>query len=417
MDTLLIIGGKDLTGSIEAGGSKNAALPLIAASLLIQTTTVLRDIPDITDVRSMIGIAESLGVKAEFSHGNLSFDYRNLAPVSLLTDQVKSLRASYYFAPVLAKFLPSFSLALPGGCNFAPRPIDLHRKMFAAFGLESTADAERVIYRHDKLHGTTFDFPYKSVGATVNAVLLAAIIPEVTTLTGIAIEPEIKCLLSFLKEHGVDLTVIGDTVIIKGQREFKNKQLTFDNIKDRIESGTYLILGALRGQPLTVKKCPVADLASLFDIFKRLNIKYFCHENEVTVYKTYSQTSLSLRSGPFPDFPSDLLPLMVSYLGSGTQMHMVEDTIYPSRYSYADELGKLGYVLSHKKDSLIIFPKKIKTDDQMLEAKDLRGGASMVLAALDTPAVTHLKGYSHVKRGYANMVAKLRKAGAEIDEE
>lgn len=415
MDTIEIIGGKPLSGSIKISGSKNLALPLIATTVLLRSNVVLYDVPDISDVRVMLDICAHLGAKYHFKDNSLSFTYDSFNPHSLCYDSVKQIRASYYFTPVLARFLDRFSICKPGGCSFQSRPIDLHLKIFKAFGLENDEEEDKINYTKDKLHPTTIDFPYKSVGATINAILMASIIDGVTTLNKISSEVEVHGIIDFLRLHGVDIVELEETLVIKG-RSFFNGSHSYTLLKDRIEAGTYLIYGALLGENLEIQNAPIKDLQACLSVFDRLNIPYFIKDNSVIVNKYISDESISLTADVSPDFPSDLLPIMAAYLGYCKGVYVLNDKIYPKRYDYFNELLKLGYVGSLKNDKLIIFPKKMNMKTQGLRIKDLRGGASLILGALCYLGKTQIEGFHHVQRGYSDFLNKLRKVGAEIYE-
>ena len=188
------------------------------------------------------------------------------------------------------------------------------------------------------------------------------------------------------------------------------------NIKDRIEAGTFLILGALKGNPLTIKSCPINDLASVFNVFDYLNVKYEINDKNVSIYKTKIEKSVLIEAGPYPMFPSDLLPIMVSYLGSSNLIHIVKDTIYPSRNQYTNELNKIGYNIQIKNNEIIIFPNTNIIKNNIVESKDIRCGASLILGAINTNEKIEISGIEFIKRGYSNMLNKLRKIGVNIDE-
>lgn len=415
MDTIEIIGGKTLSGSIKVSGSKNLALPLIAATVLLRSNIVLYDVPDISDVQAMLDICTHLGAKYRFNNNTLSFTYDSFNPHSLCYDSVKQIRASYYFTPVLARFLNEFSICKPGGCSFQARPIDLHLKVFKAFGLNSNEEEDKINYAKERLHSTTIDFPYQSVGATINAILMAAIIDGVTTLNGVSLEVEVKSIIEFLKLHGVDIVELKGTLIIKGRNFFKGSD-KFVLQKDRIEAGTYLIYGALLGENLEIQNVPTKDLQSCFSVFDKLKIPYYIKGDSVIMNKHISDVSISLTADVSPNFPSDLLPIMAAYLGYCKGVYVLNDKIYPKRFEYFNELTKLGYTGSIKNDKLIVFPKKTSMEEQYLRIKDLRGGASLILGSLWYLGKTRIEGFHHVQRGYSDFLNKLRKVGAEIYE-
>lgn len=416
MDTFFVQKTGDLNGCIEISGSKNACLPLLAAATLLRNNITFHDIPNICDVYSFLDILSLLKVDYIYKNYNLSLNFDNFKAVNLVNDLMKTLRASYYLIPTLAKSLKKFEVTLPGGCGFANRPIDLHQKVFSSFGLETYINENKLICQHNGLHGTTFEFPYKSVGATVNALLMASFIEDVTTLINISNEPEIMCLIKYLKKCGIDITYIDSTAVIKGKDTTLNAG-AFSNIKDRIEAGTFLILGALKGNPLTVKFCPIKDLGSLFKLFDYLNVKYEINDDNVTIYKSKIKKSIVLSAGPYPMFPSDLLPILVSYLGTSNLVHVVNDKIYPTRNQYTTELNKIGYTIAIKNKDLIIFPKNNTFEKCVVESKDIRGGAAIIVGAINSNKKIQIDGVNYVKRGYSNILNKLRKIGVNINEE
>lgn len=416
MDTFLVQNTSDLNGCIEISGSKNACLPLLAAATLLKNNITFHDIPNICDVYSFLDILKLLKVDCIYKNNDLTLNFDNFKATSLVDSLMKTLRASYYLIPTLARNLNRFEISLPGGCGFANRPIDLHQKVFASFGLETYIFENKLVCEHSELHGTTFEFPYKSVGATVNSILMASFIDDVTTLINISNEPEIMCLIKYLKSCGIDITYLDSTVVIKGKKKTLNIT-NFTNIKDRIEAGTYLILGALKGNPLTIKYCPIGDLESLFKLFDYLNVKYEINDSNVTIYKSEIKKSIVLSAGPYPMFPSDLLPILVSYLGSTNLVHVVSDKIYPTRNQYVEELNKIGYTIVIKNNDIIIFPKKNDCEKNIIESKDIRGGASLIIGAINSNRKIKINGINYVKRGYSNLLNKLRKIGVNINEE
>lgn len=414
MGELKIVGGKELSGTIEPSGSKNACLPLIAAAVLTRSRLALTDVPDITDVRAMLDIAGLLNARPQWNRRRLSFDFGLYRPISLLDEKVSRLRASYYFIPVLANDLDDFEILLPGGCSFAPRPIDLHLKVFEAFGLHSSTEGKKVRFIRNKLHGATFEFPYKSVGASINAILIAAACGEVSTLIGLSDEPEVKITIEFLKRNGIDMTLIGDTLVV-GSSHTDVSGGEFRVPPDRIEAGTYLLLGALCATELKVLRAPRAELGSLFAVFDELGIAYEHDMEGTTVRRSKPSRPLVLRAGPYPLFPTDLVPPLVAYLGAFETLARLTDTIYPERYSYIDELRRLGYTLDFQAGSIVVFPRQRQARGCGLVARDLRGGAALVLAALNTPGTSVISGVEHLERGYARLAGKLMKIGASID--
>ncbi len=405
MSCFIISGGKRLFGEISVGGSKNAALPIIFATVAMHGVSVIENVPDITDVEVALSIISELGAVITREGTTLTVDTARLTyknPPAELTERIRA--STYLMGASLARFgktrLPSF-----GGCNFEPRPIDLHLYAFERLG----AAIEGSILTLSG--GDTADviFPKVSVGATVNALLLASSIERTTRIFGHAREPHIIALADFLRSAGAVIEFSDSHVTVTGTRLSGGRARI---PTDSVECGTYALLSLMTGGGISIADAPTDELFSLLSPLSLAGAKINTRNGSLSVSGSLD-APISLEAAPYPALPTDLQPPLAPALGafSGGE---IRDRVFPRRFGYIEELRKLGLRAECTEGRVKVLPSRYKAAS--VTAPDLRGGAALVLAALAADGESVIASSETVMRGYGAMVRKLRSLGAEIYE-
>lgn len=413
METKLKIeGGKLLTGIIEIDGSKNAALALIPASLLAKNVVVLNNVPRINDVFDMLDILSILNVKYEFLGNTLTIDSSSIINKPLVDDCVRKIRASYYFIGALLSLFNEVTIAYPGGCKIGSRPIDFHINALEKTGVEVKQNDDILYFSYNYVTNTTIVFPFPSVGATINLILASAKRNNLIVLDNISCEPEVLQVIDFLNSCGAKIKRVDEKTLIIVGNDF-SKCSEFNIMQDRIESGTYCILGALLGNKLTIKNAGLKYLQSLLLLLKQVGIIYRINNDSITFYQSKRKKTFSISTAPYPLFPTDLqqpLCVLASFIPG---ISYIYEGIYFDRKKHIKELNKLGCKIKSFNNKIIIEgPSRLKGTS--VEAYDLRGGASLVVAALNAEGTTLISGVEYINRGYSNFIEKLQKVGATI---
>ena len=415
MQKLIIKGKKKLSGSINISGSKNATLPILAATLLTNKSITLKNVPLVQDVYTMVNLLKFIGLNIEISKETNTLKIANnkklktIAPYNLL----KTMRAGVLvLGPLLARYRKA-KVSLPGGCAIGARPINLH-----LFALEKLGAKIKIkdgyIYASAKngLEGSIIKFPSISVGATENAILAAVSAKGKTIISNCAIEPEIQDMIVFLKKTGCNINFIGKRkILIIGTQEFK--KTSHDVIFDRIELGTFLIAAALAGEKVIFLKIKPKIIKTEIELLKKMGVKMKVESNKITVFKSKKINSANIKTEPYPGFPTDLqAQIMVLMLrASGTSK--ITENIFENRFMHVPELRRMGAKIVTKKNiALITGPTNLSGAEVM--ATDLRASVSLVLAALNADNKTVINRVYHLDRGYENLEKKLKKCKASI---
>ena len=416
MQKLIIKGEKKLSGSISISGSKNATLPILAATLLAEKTITLKNIPFVQDVYTMLNLLKFIGLNIEISKKLNTLKISNnqklktVAPYNLL----KTMRAGVLvLGPLLARYKEA-KVSLPGGCAIGTRPVNLH-----LFALEKLGAKIKIKngYIHasakNGLKGAIIKFPSISVGATENAILAAVSASGKTTISNCAVEPEIQDMILFLKKMGCIINFIGKRkILITGTKEFRS--VTHEVIFDRIELGTYLIAAALAGKKITFLKIKPRIIKTEIKLLKKMGVKMKLEKNKITIFESGKLNSANIKTEPYPGFPTDLqAQIMVLMLrASGTSK--ITENIFENRFMHVPELRRMGAKIITKKNvAFISGPTNLSGAEVM--ATDLRASVSLVLAALIADNKTTINRIYHLDRGYENLEKKLKKCKATIN--
>ena len=415
MKEIIINGGKTLSGNIYIGGAKNSVVALIPAALLSNDVCNINKVPNISDKDALIDILKVLSVNASFKETSIIIDSTNLQNKVIPEDLSQKLRASYYFMGVLLAKFKHVEMYLPGGCNIGTRPIDLHLKGFEALGAKVFHDEKTHKYtlEADELIGTRIKLDFASVGATINIMYAACLAKGTTILENAAKEIEIINIADFLNKMGAKINGAGtSTITIEGVEKLKGA--TIDVIPDRIEAGTYLMIGAMIGDNLTVCGIEPSQLKALFDKFDDMGIKYKISDDKVTISKSNNIMPINIKTLVYPGFPTDLGQPMSVLLTQANGTSYFEETIWEKRMQHVKYLNMMGanIKLQDNTHSIINGPTKLKGCH--INATDLRGGAALVMAGLIAEGTTTISNIEYILRGYENLINKLSKVGADI---
>ena len=415
MDKFLIKGPRTLKGEVLISGSKNAALPILASTLLFDKPVVINNLPRVRDVNTMFNLLKSLGSKIEFFDNrkkvriSKSKKTKHFASYSLL----KTMRAGILvLGPLLARFKKA-KVSLPGGCAIGARPVDIHLKSLSKLGAKyKIKDGYIYATAPNGLKGNKIIFPRISVGATENIIIAACFAKGKTILKNCAIEPEIDDLIIFLRKMGFNIEWKGKRILsIIGSHE--TKELIHSVMPDRIEAGTYLIAGALTNGRLCIKNINPKIILTEINILKKIGVEIKIKNSDLIVYRKKNLRSLSLKTAPYPGFPTDLQAQIMVLLCLAKGRSSITEEIFENRFMHAPELNRMGAKIKIKGNKAYING-NIKFKSAELMATDLRASVSLVLAALCAEGTSKVNRIYHLERGYESLEKKLRKVGSKI---
>lgn len=416
MKQIKINGGKILTGDIQIGGAKNSAVALIPAALLANGKSVISNVPNITDRDALFNIIKHLNSEVAMDGSVVTIDSTNMQNNLISEELSNKLRASYYFMGVLIAKYRHVEMYFPGGCNIGARPIDLHLKGFEAMGVEIHHDEETHKYILDasNLHGATIDLAFPSVGATINIMYAASLANGTTIINNAAQEVELINIADFLNKMGADIKGAGtSTITINGVKELHSADISV--IPDRIEAGTYLIIGAMLGNNLNVCGVNKDHIKSLLDKFNEMNIKYEIIGDKIRISKSNNIKSTSVKTVVYPGFPTDLGQPISVLLTQANGTSYFEETIWENRMQHVEYLNKMGAGINLIDNTHLEINGPKSLHGAEINATDLRGGASLVTAGLIANGTTIISNIEFILRGYENLILKLKNVGADIE--
>ena len=412
MKKIVIKGGFPLSGSITIGGAKNSAVALIPAALLSDDVTVIKNVPNITDRDALFDIVRLLNGKIEQNGNVITIDASNLQNTLITQELSVKLRASYYFMGVLLAKYKHVEIFFPGGCNIGTRPIDLHLKGFKKMGAKVTKYRHKYTISADELHGADITLDFASVGATINIMFAATKAKGTTIIRNAAKEVEIENIANFLNKMGAKITGAGTDVIeITGVEKLKGAEI--EVIPDRIEAGTYILIGALLGNNLKIEGVIPEHNEALFEKLQEMGVDFKIGQNEVIVNKCDNLKAVDVTTLVYPGFPTDLGQPMSVLLTQAEGISKMEETIWESRIGHYPYLSKMGADI--KVEGLVATIKgKTALKGTEINATDLRGGAALILAGLIAEGTTNIYDIDYILRGYENIINKLSNVGAKI---
>ena len=415
MDKIRIHGGHPLSGSIKISGSKNSALPILAATLLTREPCILRRVPDLSDTHFMLQILTHLGAQVERASGTVSVTADKIESVAPY-DVVRRMRASVCVIGPLLGRCKEATVSLPGGCVIGDRPIDLHLKGFEALGAAVRVESGNVKVFAPVLKGAVINLRGK-FGPTVlgtDNVMMAAVLAEGTTvIEGAAQEPEVVDLANFLNKMGAKIEGAGTRrLIIEGVSELHGAE--HDIIPDRIEAGTFLVAGAICGQGITVKRVDPEHIQTVTTALADCGFQIKSDKDSVSICPNGTSKALELVTAPYPGFPTDMQAQMCALLSTTSGISVITENVFPQRYMHVAELKRMGAHVDLEGPTAVI-----NGVDRLygapVMASDLRASAALVLAGLKADGITEVSRVYHIDRGYEHLDEKLSELGAHIE--
>jgi UDP-N-acetylglucosamine 1-carboxyvinyltransferase len=413
MQKLEVFGASQLKGQIKISGSKNASLPILAATLLSNKKVFLKNLPQVRDIETMKNLLESLGSRINYKNKELIIDNSKQTKKFASYSLVKTMRAGILvLGPLLAKF-GSAKVSLPGGCAIGTRPVDIHLKALAKLGVKYKILEGYVHATASKgLKGAKIEFPKISVGATENLIIAASFARGTTILSNCAIEPEIKDLINFLNAMGCNIKFVAKrTIKIIGVKEVQ--ETNYGIMFDRIEAGTYLIAGALTAGNLKIQNIIPSIIQTEIDTLRKIGAKIIIKKNEVQIIGNKKIKNLNIKTAPYPGFPTDLQAQIMVLLCKANKKSLIKEDIFENRFMHVAELNRMGAKISIK-GNLATVEGSTNFASAELMATDLRASVSLILAALTAKGKSVINRIYHLDRGYENIEKKLKKVGAKI---
>ena len=415
MDKILVHGGHSLSGTVKISGSKNSALPILAATLLTKEPCVIHHVPDLSDIHYMLQILSHLGAHVERASGTVTVQAEKIiteAPYEI----VRKMRASVcVIGPLLGREKEA-TVSLPGGCVIGDRPIDLHLKGFEALGASHRIDAGNVKVFAGQLRGGSMNLRGNS-GPTVlgtDNVMMAAVLAEgITVIDSAAAEPEVVDLANFLNKMGAKIEGAGTRrIVIEGVKELHGAE--HQVIPDRIEAGTFLVAGAIAGKEVKLRRVNPSHLTSVIDALTRAGFLLITDGDNLTISPNGARKPIELTTNPYPDFPTDMQAQMCALLSKTPGISVITETIFPQRYMHVSEMKRMGADISLNGATAIIKGVERMSGAPVM-ASDLRASAALVLAGLDSEGITEVNRVYHIDRGYEMIDEKLNSLGAHIE--
>ena len=413
MKIMEICGSKELTGTIRISGAKNATVALIPAAILTDEEATICNIPEITDTEALCDILSALNVDVKRASESIVINPENMKNIEIGEKFSKKLRASYYFMGALLGKYKKAVMYFPGGCSIGARPIDLHLKGFEALGAKVTNEKNKYIVEAEELKGANIYLDIASVGATINFMLAAVKAKGKTVIDNAAKEPEIVNVATFLNNMGAKIRGAGTSTIKIEGVDYLGKCF-HEVIPDRIEAGTYTIIGALCGNNLKIDNIIPEHIDSLLSKLDEIGVKMDIGADYVTVSKPLSYKATNIKTAVYPGFPTDLQQPFTVLLTQSNGKSKVTETIWENRFMHIPYLNSLGADVFVKNQTATIIG-STKLEGTQVVATDLRAGAAMVAAGLLAEGKTTITNIEHILRGYEHIVEKLTEVGAKIE--
>ena len=410
-----IIGGTALHGEVTISGAKNAAVAILPAALLIEGVCRVENVPDISDVRILLDILEDLGAVVTREETAVVLDCTNIHKTCPNAELVRKMRASYYLMGALLSRFGECNVALPGGCNFASRPIDQHIKGFAALGAKVEETEEYVALQPgpNGLQGSRVSLDVVSVGATMNIIMAACLIPGQTVIENAAKEPHIVDLANFLNTMGANISGAGtDTVKIRGVEKLQGG--TYTIIPDQIEAGTYLAAVTAAGGNVLLKNVIPKHMECITSKLAEMGAQFINYDDAIRVRSEGRLKSTTVKTRPYPGFPTDMQAQICVCMALAEGSSRLTESVYETRFfGYCSELTNMGAdIVINGKTAIVAGMPRLK--GTVVRARDLRAGAALVIAGLTAEGTTYVENIHFIERGYESLVEKLTALGAKI---
>lgn len=412
MKKIVINGEKELNGVINVSGAKNSVVALIPAAILTDEVVKILNTPVLSDTENLKRIITLLGGDITFGNGEMIIDSKNVVNNAIPSDLSERLRASYYFMGALLARFKKVEIHFPGGCKIGKRPIDLHLMAFRKMGAVIDYNDDLYTIVADNLHGANIYLDFPSVGATVNIMLAASLADGITVIENAAKEPEIINLASLINNMGGNIVGAGtDTIRIQGVEKLHGAMI--ETIPDRIEAGTYIMIGAVAGKDFKVCNIIPKHLDTLLSKLRDMKVDFSLGEDYIILNKSKDLTCTDIKTLVYPGFPTDLGQPMSVLLTQAKGTSHFKETIYESRTGHFPELKKMGANIEYEgMDAEITGPCGLQGCE--VEASDLRAGAALIIAGLIAKGTTKISNIDYILRGYEDIVVKLTSVGADI---
>lgn len=413
MSSYIIKGGNKLEGTVKISGAKNAALPIIAATILTQGKTTLYNVPNIQDTQMMYEILKILGAKIEKKNNKVIIDTSKIEILQIPDDLMHKMRSSVILVGAMIGKYHRATFTYPGGCDIGARPIDLHLKAFEKLGVKVTQNYGEILCSCDKIVGDKIDLDFPSVGATENAILASVLGEGKTIITNAAQEPEIEDLEKFLNKMGAKIEGAGTNRIeIQGVK--KLREISYNIMPDRIETGTFLCLAAATGGKIELQNVNPIHITPIINKLEEAGCFIEKQKNMMKIEAPKKLKAVDVKTMPYPGFPTDMQSVFGAMLTTAKGTSLIIENIFENRYKYVQELNKMGAKITIEGKTAIIRGVR-KLYGTTVKASDLRGGAALVVAGLMAKGITIVENREFILRGYENLEKKLREIGANIE--
>ena len=412
MAKYIIKGSNKLEGKVKISGSKNAALPIIAASILNAGKTTLYNVPNIHDTQMMFEILKNLGGKVEKKNNKIIIDTSKIKKYEISEDLMRQMRSSVILAGSLIGKYQKAIFSYPGGCDIGTRPIDLHLKGFEKLGINITKNYGNISCICDKIVGEKIDLDFPSVGATENIMLASCLGEGTTQINNAAREPEIIDLQNFLNKMGAKIQGAGSNKIqIEGVKKLND--VSYNIMPDRIETGTFLCAAAMSQGNIIIENTNINHITPIISKLEEANCKLKLEKDKIELKAPKKLKALEIRTMPYPGFPTDMQSIFVSMLTIAKGTSIIVENIFESRYKFTQELIRMGAKITIEGKSAIVKGTR-KLYGANVNATDLRGGAELVLAGIVAKGETTIENIEYILRGYENLNKKLENLGVNI---
>lgn len=413
MSCYIVEGGKKLEGSVKISGSKNAALPIIAATILNAGTTKLYNIPNIHDTQVTLKILKYLGCMVNKSNDKIEINAKKISKKEIPENLMREMRSTVIIAGAILGRYKEVTFSYPGGCDIGARPIDLHLKAFKKLGINIVEEYGFIRCKCDKIIGTNIDLDFPSVGATENIILATVLAEGKTVITNAAKEPEIIDLANMLNKMGAKICGAGtNNIEIMGVNKLKD--ISYRIIADRIEAGTMLCAGAVTGGNIKITDVNPEHITAILSKLEEAGCKLDIGKNFVQLMAPKKLKSTEIKTMPYPGFPTDMQSIFGSMLTYAKGTSVITENIFENRFKYLQELQRMGAKNKQEGNVAIITGVK-KLTGAKVKSTDLRGGAALIIASLVAKGKTEITNIEYILRGYENIEKKLKKLGAKIE--
>ena len=412
MKSYIIEGGKKLEGTVKISGSKNASLPILAATILSEKTNKLYNVPQIKDTKTTLEILKLLGCKIKQNSGKIEINSKHITKTEIPEHLMREMRSTVIMAGALLGRFKEVTFSYPGGCDIGSRPIDLHINAFKKLGVEITEEAGFIKCKANKIIGTNIDLDFPSVGATENIILATVLSTGTTTINNAAMEPEIIDMVQFLKKMGAKIQGEGtNQIIIDGVEKLSG--VSYNIMPDRIEAGTILCAVAATGGNVILDNVIPEHLTAVINKLEETGCKIEINNKKITLNAPKKLKPIDIKTMTYPGFPTDLQQIFATMLVKASGTSIIVENIFESRYKYISELRKMGAKVTVEGKTAIIKGTR-KINATTVVCTDLRVGAALVIAGLMAKGKSRVEDIGYIHRGYENLENKLGSLGAKI---